>query len=330
MRAGQFDRFYFDSAESVKMQIVHFHSNNKHGTSQIGWSVFVRRLASGILVTFMCCAFMIVLRDPSVSLVEDDATSLEHVRNLLSTLDRTAVWNSISSTQASNPFIAAAPNVRFEQPVLIKALQNPLEQQSNAVQPKIEFLPTQPYAEPTSYAKSGTDSAFVFLPSPSNFPETEVQGNFPGPQATVLPQHYLKSPFISNADLLSTGILPQAVDGSWAIPASRVLTRPILERHDLEEWLRLREMTKSSLNVKALDAFSKSKQSVAQAFLASAQASQAAASASLGIKTGAAAAAAAASAAAAVEAEAAAAAEAGAEAGAGVSPANATLDAGSS
>ena len=315
------------------MQIVHFHSNNKHGTSQIGWSVFVRRLASGILVTFMCCAFMIVLRDPSVSLVEDDATSLEHVRNLLSTLDRTAVWNSISSTQASNPFIAAAPNVRFEQPVLIKALQNPLEQQSNAVQPKIEFLPTQPYAEPTSYAKSGTDSAFVFLPSPSNFPETEVlplQSNFPGPQATVLPQQYLKSPFISNADPLSTGILPQAVDGSWAIPASRVLPRPILERHDLEEWLRLRDMTKSSLNVKALDAFSKSKQSVAQAFLASAQASQAAASASLGIKTGAAAAAAAASAAAAVEAEAAAAAEAGAEAGAGVSPANATLDAGSS
>ena len=320
------------------MQIVHFHSN-KHGTSQIGWSVFVRRLASGILVTFVCCALMIVLRDPSVSLVEDDATSLEHVRNLLSTLDRTAVWNSISSTQASNPFIAAAPNVRFEQPVLIKALQNPLEQQSNAVQPKIEFLPTQPYAEPTSYAKSGTDSAFVFLPSPSNFPETEVlplQSNFPGPQATVpgpqatvLPQQYLKSPFISNADPLSTGILPQAVDGSWAIPASRVLPRPILERHDLEEWLRLRDMTKSSLNVKALDAFSKSKQSVAQAFLASAQASQAAASASLGIKTGAAAAAAAASAAAAVEAEAAAAAEAGAEAGAGVSPANATLAAGS-
>ena len=256
-----------------------------------------RKVTAGFLLILACYSIVLTIfgGDKSVSLFEDDATSVDHVRKLLQNLNPPLAW----SVSAPTPLAAYGNNIG--QPLAVgKPLdfQNAIYSQQpldSPAQPRIEFVPRTPaepaavsYTDPETSIKSDEEDQnnLIFMPTQNSvaarYPSFPVRKTWYAPPTRTTHRAW---------------IAPQV----W--PSYKTfLSRPTLERHDLEEWLRLRQLSSVTDGTKKVDAPSKSKILAAQALLASARASKAAAMASLSIKTGAAAAAAAAAAVAAMSA----------------------------
>jgi hypothetical protein len=251
----------------------------------------LRKFTLGLLLIIASCAFIVLhsSQGVSISLFEDDATSVDHVRKLLQTLNPPMPWNSVIAqspltpygANIGQPFVANIPSIQNE-------IASPQSVNVGSFsQAGIEFLPKNPIATAASVQFSGPQNiARVNVNARSNFALMPAQTNIFAP-----PQRF---PTYTQAN--SWNAAPPTPPAGVAWPSSLVwpssavaLSRPALERRDLEEWLRLRQLSSANRATRQLSGPSKSELAAAHAALATSQASRAAAVAALNLKTGAAA-----------------------------------------